>query len=187
MGARAAHCSAAFGLWRQSSRKALVPSIPTLCRRPARPWCGSGADTVDTAQCAIVPVVLCGVGVRCRSEICHSRETIPQYPNVAQRQRETTAKARIARRGLVRNGLPPGGKEIRTASPTGRGDAVQNSTLSIPQAPNRLKTDLLRPERDHGFESRFQGQVHRHGCVHAASQDEADAANRGSRADARDE
>jgi hypothetical protein len=31
MAARAAHCSVAFGLWRESSRKALVPSISALC------------------------------------------------------------------------------------------------------------------------------------------------------------
>jgi hypothetical protein len=57
------------------------------------------------------------------------------------------------------NGLAGGGKEIRTASPTGRGDAVQNSTLSIPQAANRLETDLLRPERDHGFECTLQSNL----------------------------
>ena len=31
MGARAAHCSAAFGLWRQTSRRALVLSTPAEC------------------------------------------------------------------------------------------------------------------------------------------------------------
>jgi hypothetical protein len=39
MAARAAHCSAAFGLWRQSWKKALVPSIPTL-------WLKTGATLV---------------------------------------------------------------------------------------------------------------------------------------------
>ena len=41
-GAPAVLCSAAFGFWRQSSRKALVLSIPPERSRPARPWCGNG-------------------------------------------------------------------------------------------------------------------------------------------------
>src|SRR5436190_15520666 len=36
--------------------------------------------------------------------------------------------------------------------------AFQNSILSIPQAANRLETELPRPERDRGFESPYLRQ-----------------------------